>query len=292
VSGLRIPDVIDLHCHFGPDTVGGTLDATTGHGVTALEAAREAAESGHAALVLKSHSFASPALAAALTEAVPGLQVFGGICTDFPSGGLNVAAVEAALAIGARIVWLPTVHSHQDVSTTNRTHVEGPGLRVIDGDGGLVEELRQIAELVREKDAILATGHISAEEHYAVAREYGRQVSVLVTHAGEELAGPHLTASQCAELAELGATIELTALTCQTVFGMSGKSTDDMVSMIGAVGPERCTLATDYGWTTAVPRPAGGLRDFLTSLWDEGVSESDLTTMVSTNPARLLRIGG
>jgi hypothetical protein len=104
LSELRIANAIDLHCHYGPDTVGGTLDASTLlHGVTALEAAREAAESGLAALVLKSHSFASPALAATLGEAIPGLRVFGGICTDFPSGGLNVAAVEAALALGAKI---------------------------------------------------------------------------------------------------------------------------------------------------------------------------------------------
>ncbi len=285
---MRINHAIDLHCHFGPDTVGGNLEGPSMHGVTALQAAREAAAEGHAALVLKSHSFASPALAAAMTEAVPGLQVFGGICTDFPSGGLNVAAVEAALVIGARIVWLPTLHSHQDVSRHNPTGIQGPGLRVIDEDGGVVPEVLEMFGMIRSKGAILATGHITTEEHYAVVREFARAGKVLVTHAGEEMAGPRLTASQCAELAELGATIELTALTCESVLGTNGKSPTEMAAMIAAIGPRHCSLSTDYGWSTTVPRPATGLHDFLESLWAEGISEDDLTTMVSRNPAELL----
>jgi Family of unknown function (DUF6282) len=285
---MRIEHAIDLHCHFGPDTVGGNLTGQPMLGVSALQAAREAAAAGHAALVLKSHSFASPALAATMTEAVPGLHVFGGICTDFPSGGLNVAAVESALVLGARIVWLPTLHSYQDVSRHNPTGVEGPGLRVIDETGGVVPEVQEIFAMIRQKGAILATGHVTAEEHYAVVREFAGSGKILVTHAGEELAGPRLTASQCAELAELGATIELTALTCQTVMGTKGKSPTEMAAMIASIGTRHCTLSTDYGWSTTVPRPAAGLHDFLESLWVQGISEEELTTMVSRNPADLL----
>ncbi len=287
---MRVENAIDLHCHFGPDTVNGALDADIGVGVTALQAAREAAAEGHAALVLKSHSFASASLAGVLTEAVPGLRVFGGICTDFPSGGLNVAAVEVALALGARIVWLPTLHSHQDVSRHNPAGVTGPGLRVIDDEDRLLPAVQEIFGLVRENGAILATGHISAEEHYVVVRELARRGKVLVTHAGEAIAGPKLSAAQCVELADLGATIELTALTCQSVLGGTGKSLREMGEMITAIGPDRCVLSTDYGWGQIVPKPAAGLADFLETLWRESVSEQDLVTMVSENPARLLEL--
>lgn len=288
---LRIENAIDLHCHFGPDTLGGTLEHTDGHSVTALEAAQQAAASGHRALVLKSHSFASPALASNIQSAVPELQVFGGICTDYPSGGLNVAAVEAALALGAKIVWLPTVHSHQDFlnPTANRLGFgDGSGLRVTDEDDALLPAVQEIFALVRQKNAILATGHISADEHHAVVKAFGRQGHVLVTHAGEELAGPHLSADQCRELAELGATIELTALTCQSLFGNQGKDPQETARVIHHVGPQHCALATDYGWTTHVPKPAAGLREFLEALWEVGISEEDLNLMVSANPARLL----
>lgn len=284
---LRIANAIDLHCHFGPDTIGGTLNAGHAHSVTAVEAAREAHACGHAALVLKSHSFASPALANNIEQLVPGLRVIGGICTDYASGGLNCDAVESALALGGKIVWLPTVHSHQDF-LNGRAGIRGTGIRVIDDAGELLPAIHDIFDMVHQTDAILATGHITADEHYAVARAFAGRGKVLVTHAGEKLAGPRLSHQQCAELADLGATIELTALACQHVRGITGKSPKEMAAMIRHVGHHRCTLSTDYGWTTAVPRPAPGLREFLESLWAEDIAESELQTMVSANPARLL----
>jgi hypothetical protein len=289
---LRIEHAIDLHCHFGPDTIGGTLEGGAGHGFSGLDAAREAAESGHAAIVLKSHSFASPALAQNLEQMVPGLRVFGGICTDYPSGGLNVNAVEAALALGAKVVWLPTVHSQQDFHTraTGPRYEGKQPLNVVDADGALLPVVREIADLVKQKGATLATGHTTAEEHYAVARALASNMNVLVTHAGEHLAGPHLTPQQCAELADLGATIEITALTCQSVMGMTGKPIAEVVTMLRTIGVDRCTLSTDYGWSTAIPHPASGLLEFLEALWSEGIAEADLQAMVSTTPARLLEL--
>jgi len=42
MSGPRIPGAIDLHCHFGPDTVGGAVRPLSG-ALSAVQAAREAA---------------------------------------------------------------------------------------------------------------------------------------------------------------------------------------------------------------------------------------------------------
>jgi hypothetical protein len=279
-----------MHCHFGPDTVGGALDVPDMHSVTAVEAAREAVETGHAALVLKSHSFASPVLARNIEQAVPGLRLFGGICTDYPSGGLNVDAVESALGLGAKIVWLPTVHSRQDYSrrVLPAESYHDNGIAVVDDDGSVLPVVQEIFELVRQKDAVLATGHISADEHFSIVKEFAPRGKVVVTHAGEKLAGPQLSADQCAELADLGSVIEVTAQMCKPVLGHPGMSPREVTDMIRTIGPSRCTLATDYGWTTAVPHPAEGMQEFLEALWGEGVSEKELETMVSANPARLL----
>jgi hypothetical protein len=287
---LRIPDAIDMHCHFGPDTIGGTLEVHGTHSVSAIEAAREAAESGHAALVLKSHSFASPMLTRSIEDAVPDIRVFGGVCTDYISGGLNVAAIEAALALGAKIVWLPTVHSRQDFAKHPATGADpgSSGIAVTGDDGKVLQVVREIFALVREKDAVLATGHVTTEEHYAVVRELAPLGKVLVTHAGEKLGGPKLTPSQCAELADLGAHIEVTAQLCKPLFGHPGMSPHEVTDMIRTVGPTRVCLSTDYGWTTATPHPAAGMQEFLEALWGEGVSEGELATMVSANPAALL----
>jgi hypothetical protein len=296
---LRIENAIDMHCHFGPDTIGGRgteplrIDGveTTGmqHSVTGYEAAKEAFESGHKAIVLKSHSFCSCQLAANLQQVVPGLQIFGGACTDYASGGLSVESAASALELGARIVWLPTVNSCEDMSPERSARFGGkPGIPVTAEDGTPTATVREIFDLVRQYDAVLATGHISAAEHYVIVKAFARTGKVLVTHAGEALAGPNLSAAEARELADLGAMIELTAECCVPVFNRPPKSARTMADMIYAIGYERCTLSSDYGWSTAVPRPAQGLKDFLEKLWDVGVAETELTRMVSINPSRLI----
>ena len=293
VGELRIDGAIDLHCHYGPDMVG-VFEGVT-HSVTALEAAREAAASGQAALVLKAHDFATPALAHALEQVVPGVRVFGGITLDHQAGGLNPAAVESALRLGAKLVWLPTLGSVQDFRSglARSLGYPAPGIAVCDEAGALLPAAREIGSLVREFGAVLATGHTTAAEHYAVVRELARDARVLVTHAGTRSAGPALDAVQCRELADLGATIELTAQCCTAVLGNPpDKTLGEMLAMIEAIGAGRCTLASDYGWASSLPRPAAGLRDFFDALWAEGVPEAWIAQMARENPARLLGIAG
>jgi hypothetical protein len=288
---LRIENAVDLHVHFSLDTIGGSLDFGDKFlAVPAIESAREARDNGYAAIVLKPHAFASPGLAQNLELAVPGIRLFGGICTDHPTGGLNVYAVETALSLGAKVVWLPTVHSTVDFGDypmRDRHHALG-GIPVLDEDGELLPDVREIFELVKQADAVLATGHTSGDEHYAVVNELARSGPVLVTHAGAN-GGARLTPSQAAELADLGAMVELTALNCHEVLGTPGQPPEEMVRYIQAIGVDRCSLATDYGWTSIdMPRPASGFLEFLEVLWNLGVPETDLVTMASTNPGRLL----
>jgi hypothetical protein len=213
--------------------------------------------------------------------------------TDDPTGGLNVYAVELALAHGARIVWPPTVHSTTDFGhypMDDRHRDLGP-VRVLDETGHLLPAVRDIFEMVEQKNAILATGHISLDEHDAIAREFGRSGLVLVTHAGETRGGAGLSPSQCAELADFGATIELTAMTCHEMFGLQPKSHRDIIDILGAVGTERCVLATDYGWSRSLaPPPGEGFVEFLEALWAAGVPERSLVEMASLIPGRLMAL--
>lgn len=277
---MLVDGAADLHCHFGPD-------AHRDRSVDAIGAARDAASSGHAALVLKSHDHPTAALAHVVSQTVAGIRVFGGICCDREVGGVNPAAVEAALRLGAKLVWLPTLSSHQDVvnGVAARLGLPPVGLRVIDDEGHLTPETLEVLDLVAEFEAVLATGHVSAAEHLAVARAFAGRGRMVVTHATEELAGPNLSTAQCVELADLGAIIELCAMTC--LGALATRSVAEVGSTIAAVGPARCTLATDYG-QKANPRPAAGLASFLDALWTEGMAEADLRRMACDNPARLL----
>jgi len=271
----------DLHVHFGPD-------AHRARSVDAFEAAREAAAAGHRAIVLKSHDVPTASLAWAVQQAVDGIAVYGGVCCDREIGGVNPAAVEVALRLGARVVWLPTLSSRQDVENgvAARLGIPGPGLAVTD-DGALLPETHEVLALVREHDAILATGHVSAAEHHAVVTEYARRGKLLVTHATEDLAGPRLSAAQCRELVELGAWIELCAMTC--IGALATKTVADMVATIRAVGVERVTLGTDFGQQVN-PHPAPGLQTYADALHAEGLSEREIRTMACANPCTLLGV--
>jgi hypothetical protein len=277
---VDITGAIDLHCHFGPD-------AHRERSVTALEAAAQARDAGHTGVLLKSHSEPTAQLARIVDDAVDGVDVYGGVCCDHEIGGLNPAAVETALRLGGRIVWLPTLSSRQDVvnGVAAQLGLTGPGLAVIDDDGELLPETQEIASLCREHDAVLATGHVSAEEHVAVARAYGKHQRVLVTHAMEDLCGPKLGVDELVELADLGAWIELCALTC--VGALASRPVSDLAAAADRVGPARCTLASDYGQAMNVA-PVEGLQQFADLMAAEGLSTDAIRTMVVANPATLV----
>jgi hypothetical protein len=273
----------DLHCHFGPDP-------HRERSVDAFEAAGEAAAAGHRAIVLKSHDSPTASLAWAVQREVgDGISVFGGICCDREVGGVNPAAVEVALGLGARIVWLPTLSSRQDFDNgiAAQLGIPGPGLVVTDTDDRLLPETHEILALVAEHDAILATGHVSAAEHYAVVKEFARTGRVVVTHATEHLAGPNLSAQQCRELAELGAWIELCAMTC--IGGLATRTVGEMIATMQAVGVERVTLGTDFGQKIN-PHPAAGLQTYADALYAEGMTEADIRLMACANPCDLLGV--
>jgi hypothetical protein len=279
---IDLTGAADLHCHFGPD-------AHRERSVDALDAARDAAAAGHSAVVLKSHDYPTAALAAIVDRVVDGVRVFGGICCDREVGGVNPAAVETALRVGAKIVWLPTLSSRQDQlnGIGEQLGIPGPGLSVVDDDGTLSSDTHAVLDLVAAHDAILATGHVTWPEHLEVTKEFGRRGKVLVTHAMEELAGPNLTVEQCTELADLGATIELCALTC--LGALATRPPGDIARAASTIGAERCTLATDYGQKANV-RPAPGFQEFADALLAEGLDERAIRSMACDNPCALLGI--
>ena len=273
--------VIDIHVHSDPDVVPRSIDA--------IDLAKLAKSRGERALVLKNHYEPTASLAYIVRKEVPGIEIFGGIDLNLSVGGVNPAAVEVALGLGARIVWLPTLSSRQDFDNgvAAQLGIPGPGIVVTDADDRLLPETREVLALVKDHDAILATGHVSAAEHYAVVKEFARDAKVLVTHATEDLAGPKLTAGQCRELAELGAWIELCAMTC--IGGLATRTVAQMVETIREVGIGHVTLGTDFGQKIN-PHPAAGLQTYADGLYAEGVGADDIRRMACDNPRELLGV--
>jgi Family of unknown function (DUF6282) len=112
--------------------------------------------------------------------------------------------------MGAKIVWLPTLHSRHDFGKVAHSRYHTKGVAVTDDDGKVLDAVHEIFALLQETGRVLATGHTTVEQHYAVVKEFAKRGPVIVTHAGDKLAGPRLTPDQCKELADLGAFIEIT----------------------------------------------------------------------------------
>lgn len=268
----------DMHCHHGPDP-------HRRRSVDAAEAVAEAAALGLGGLVLKSHAYPTGPVAILMQKTAPALRVFGGICCDFEVGGLNPAAVEVALRTGAKVVWMPTFSSVVD---RRKLGLPGPGLPVIDGAARLVPGAEEILRLAREHDAVVATGHIDLPEQFAVvdaARALG--VRVLMTHALETLVGPDHTLEHVVELADRGAMIEFTYLTCIPGGMAATEEPATFARAMMTVGPERAVMSTDFGQERS-PHPAEGMRMFLDEMLRHGVPAAALDLMARRNPARLL----
>ncbi|MCK9485274.1 MAG: DUF6282 family protein [Dehalococcoidia bacterium] len=261
---------VDLHVHAGPDPFAERrLDA--------LALARDYREAGLAGFVLKSHEYPTQALAWAVAQVVEDIRIAGAIALDRGVGGLNPDALEAALRMGTRVVWMPTFDTAWSRANFGRWHSRGEPVRVLDAGGALLPEARECLALVDEHEATLCTGHLSPEETLAVVQEArGRGIRTVVTHP-TPFGIPRAVQEQCAAL---GAYVEHCA---NTSFKEDGaEQAAAMVADARAVGVERVVLSTDLG-QAGNPHPAVGL-----ALWAEvflaaGFSEDEVRRMVSAN---------
>ena len=95
--------VIDLHAHAGPSVMPRAVDAA--------QMLLEAQQHHFSAFVVKDH-YCPTMLSAYIAEKYVGdgsCRVFGGIALNNSVGGINLKAVDAAVAMGAKLVWMPTV---------------------------------------------------------------------------------------------------------------------------------------------------------------------------------------
>lgn len=279
---------VDFHVHTAPDT--------TPRYAIDLDVAREAREAGMRAVVVKSHIVPTAGRVDVTNRELdfedPAL--YGGVTLNGSAGGVNPAAVEVALDLGGKIVWLPTVWSENHAAQAREAGVERfAGVRVPDPDedvpvvvdGELTPAAREVVELVAEADAVLGTGHLSAEEAIVVAEACADAgADCLVNHALFRVVDA--STEQLARLVELGATIECCAYA--HVEEGTPPTTDRIADAVDRFGPGSVLLATDFGQVGNPPAP--GLARFAEAVCAAGVDEADVRRMLTETPADLLGI--
>ena len=262
----------DLHVHARPDPAGRLR-------MDPLDTGRHAQEAGMAGFVLKSHYYPTAPLADLVNRVYPGLRVAGSVVLNREVGGLNPDAVRAAADLGTRVVWMPTFSA--DFWLATKGH--GPGLRVVDEAGGLLPEVEEILETVRDYDMALATGHVSPQESLALldaAKGLGIRRLIATHPVGVA------SAEQLQAMVALGARVELTLLSCMP--SRNQHTIADLVAVVKTLGADNCVVSTDFGqWLN--PPPAEGMRMAIAELLNAGLGPQEVESLVKTNPLELVR---
>lgn len=282
-----------MHVHIDPDFVPRIIDD--------VSLARRCLELGMAGFQMKSHYNSTAERARTVNAAVPGVHAIGAIVLNQAVGGMNPLAVEIAAREGARTVWMPTVNSINEMEEVHsfapgapmpvwmkfevslcEAGVEADPVAVVDSAGALLPSVLKVFEVAARHQLVLATGHLSRDEIFAVvdgALAAGIR-DVVVTHP--EFPSQNLSLAEQAELARRGALLERCFTTPYT-----GKVTwEHVFDGVRATGAASNVLSTDLGQVFNPP-VEDGLALFADKFLEAGFTEEEIRTMTVANTRRL-----
>jgi len=269
----QLEGMIDLHVHAAPDSDVRSVDA--------FEVARLAQRRGMRALLFKNHNTHTASLAYLVSQAVPGVEVYGGITLNRAVGGINPLAVRlmAETTNGhGRVVWMPTRDSEHAARNSARSDYVP-----VSRNGELLPEVLEVLDVMANYNLALATGHSSPEESLLLIQEArARGINrIIVTHpfSGSVAMTPEIQRMAV----EMGSLLE---------YPISLALGDDkrfalFVEQLQLVNPMNVALSTDLG-QTGRPVPSDGLDFSIRRLIEAGITNSEINIMTKQNPARFL----
>lgn len=283
MTEISLKGVIDMHVHTNPDLRKRAYDD--------FELMEAAIKVGARAIVIKTHQGTTmdrAYLCNRHNEIVHGgsnnFTMFGSITLNQQVGGLNAKAVDVALQLGAKVVWLPTQSAVNGFVKQNKPVVNGVE---VTRDGKVVPELLPIFELIKEHDAVLGTAHISPAESFKVV-EAARQAGVkkiVVTHPEWWLVGMTLE-----EQVRIVKDYDVILEHCFASNMGAGKYKSNMeanLEAIQAVGYKNVMCDTDGGQVEN-PHWEIAMQQYMQYLADHGISEEQIRYMTHTIPMNLL----
>ena len=281
---------VDLHCHSGPSVMARLVDH--------IDALEEAGAAGMRAVLFKDHYYPTAPVAELVRAryAHLGVEPLGAIVLNNALGGFNAYAVEHALKMGSRVVWMPTVSAanhiregHNKKLLVAKSEMRRPtALSVLDDHGDLKEEVLPILDLVARHDAVLSCGHLHISEVWPLFEEARRRGCnrLLVNHPTYTVGA---TQKAFPRLLELGAYVEHSI--CMFIESRFKTFTPgDLKSYIEAAGVDRTFFGSDLGQENN-PSPVEGFRQIILLLQQLGYGDEDIRKMVSLNAMRLAGIG-
>ncbi|MGC9517354.1 MAG: DUF6282 family protein [Methanomicrobiales archaeon] len=246
---------VDTHIHTSPDIRPRLLND--------MEAASEAKSEKMEAIIIKCHA-ESTVGRAQMASINADFKVFGGICLNENTTFLNPLAVENAAKMGAKIIWLPTI-SYPKISIKQNN-------------------LEELMHIIAQYNMILATGHLNVNDIFMVldmAHSMGIW-KVLVNHPLTGVVGASI--DEQIEMSRYGFLEHCYVACMEKHDNLDPKLIADSIKEIG---PHKCIMATDFGQKHN-PKPAVGMKMFVNTMMEHGISKSDIATMCCLNPSKLL----
>ncbi|MCD8020257.1 MAG: DUF6282 family protein [Clostridiales bacterium] len=279
---LQTEGIVDLHIHSAPDIRERRLND--------LELMEAAVRMKVRSIVIKSHNVPTMDRATLVNIVCKDrhpdsdFQMFGGIALNQSVGGLNPFAVEKALKLGAKIVWLPTNTAANHYKKSQKSG----GVEVVQ-DGKVVKELLPILNLIKEYNAVFETGHISAEECFyvvEVARNAGVQ-KIVITHPEFHIVG--MTLEQQKRIVK-DYDVLLEREYAQPIGGgVYKKNLPDNVIAMREIGCEHFIVSTDSGQMQNPPWYES-IVEYINYLSDAGFTQEEIDMMTKVNPSKMLDI--
>jgi hypothetical protein len=280
---------IDLHCHIDLEFSRTALRKREPE----WEWLPKAEALGMRGVVLKSHWWPTAPSTTYIKQLYRGpVELWPSIALNPIVGGPELWAVEAAVALGARVVFLPTWGSCKDLDQRGFMHGQISatlgtfdasrivGVPFVDDTGALTPRARDLVHYCHDNDLTLGTGHVSWQEALAVIEEAHRANyrRVIFTHPFG-----HVPIEVIQRATQLGAFAEV-------VWPMVSPGRNNPVHVVEwmhQVGIEQCVIASDTFRTTQPCAPEL-FRYLVGTLHESGLSAEEVRRAIVVNPARAL----
>lgn len=283
MSKAFLKGVIDMHVHSNPDI--------RKRAYTDIELMEAGVRVGARAVVIKSHHGTTMNRAFLVNEfnrimhkGDNDFQLIGSITLNKAVGGLNPIAVDTALKMGAKVVWLPTTHAVNQLAKMGKS-----GGVECTRNGKIVESLKEILKMIKEYDVVLATAHLAPAEIFIVV-EAAKNMNInkiVVTHPEFHIVGMSLD-DQIRIIKEYDVYLE--RCYAQPMRGGVYKSNlADNLQVIKEVGYKNILISTDGGQVEN-PNWELALAEYQQYLIDNDIPEEHIHAMTRTLPAKLLNI--
>lgn len=280
----------DLHFHIGPEIIPRKFNN--------VDALIESEENKIAGIALKNHFYPTVPLIKQSRRQTK-IKLIGSVALNNFIGGMNSEAIYATSLItdDPFIVWFPTVNSEnflkkspyevpwewvqKDKFSARQSKLVKP-VNIKEGKN-LNLNVIKVLEIIRRVRAILATGHISANETVQLATK-ARQVGVkkiIITHPIYQRIDMSIKDQK--NLTKAGCFIEL----CYSMYSIDKIPISKIAYQINKIGSNQIILSSDVGQKFSTS-PSVALTEFCRLLINEGITMDMLYTMLVKNPRRLI----